>query len=176
MISQPEPFAVPCSRPWVDAHFAAYRRLGKKSFLWRISLESLLVPIALVLPLVLVFELPPRQEDLRDIRFWVGAVIIAPFVETVLLQALPVMIARRLGAGFWTQVVAGLGLFAGVHFSLGVTAGLAAGLASGFYLAFTYVHWRQTSVSAALWMTTGVHSIHNALLCTIGLAIQTVGR
>lgn len=155
---------------WVAARFAAYRKMTKGAFLWRITLEGLVMPFVLVVPFILIFDLHPRPVDFSDVRFLFAAVIIAPVFETILCQTFPVMLARRLGAGFWTQVVAGMGLFAALHFPLGVAAGLAAGVVSGFYFSFTYVHWRQESLSAAVWMTVATHSLHNLVLCGAGFA------
>jgi hypothetical protein len=41
----------------------------------------------------------------------------------------------------------------------------------GFYHAFTYAHWRETSFRSALWLTAGSHALHNlTLIAIIGLA------
>ena len=159
---------------WIAARFDAYRKMEKGSFLWRITLEGLVIPLVLVGPFIVAFDLPPRVVDFNDARFWLTAIVVAPLLETILLQTFPVMVARRLRAGFWVQVVAGMGLFAATHFALGVAAGLMAGVAGGFYFSFTYVHWRQESLSSAVWMTAATHGLHNLVICLAGFATQAV--
>lgn len=150
-------------------HFAAYRRMGKGPFLWRISLEGLIVPLIPLAVVVLFFSLPHRT-DLDGPNSWrlvVGVVILAPFFETLLTQALPIMLVRRCGGGFWTQVWISTVLFAACHYSSGISTVVFAGLMSGFYITFTYAHWRQESFRSALWMTAGTHAIHNLVLITL---------
>lgn len=51
--------------------------------------------------------------------------------------------------------------FAALHFTNSIGSGIAAGIFMGFYLAFTYVHWRQSSLGMAYWMTVTTHALHN---------------
>lgn len=151
---------------FLRAHFAAYRRRAKWSFLWRISIEGLLVPLVLGLAIVWALQLPERA-DLNHMATWdlmVSAVVLAPFFETLLFQALPIAVARVCGWGFWAQVAVSNVLFALPHFGIAASTGIAAGVLSGFYIAFTYAHWRETSFRSALWMTAGMHSLHNLIL------------
>ncbi len=64
---------------------------------------------------------------------------------------------------FWIQVLAGMGPFAALHFAVSLSTGIAAGLAGGFYFAFTSVHWREKSLSHAIWMTTATHATRNTV-------------
>jgi hypothetical protein len=118
------------------------------------------------------FHLAPRTDLLEFgvLKLFVWAIVLGPFFETLLLQALPVVIARRCGLRFWGQVIATLIPFAVLHFPSGIAAGICGGVVSGFYIAFTYVHWRQISFRSALWMTTGMHAVHNLVLFLVGLA------
>ena len=157
------------ARRLLAAHFAAYRRMGKWPFLWRITLEGLLVPI---IPLAVAHELFSlrHRTDLDGPATWqlvVSLVVMAPFFETLLAQALPIMLVRRCGGGFWTQIAVSTVLFAAGHFSVGIESVIFAGLMSGFYITFTYAHWRQKSFSSALWMTCGTHAIHNLILTVL---------
>jgi hypothetical protein len=158
---------------FVAAHFAAYRRLGKWPFLWRICLEGLLVPLTLGLTVSQIFHLPHRT-DLDGLGLWellIGGVVVGPFVETVLLQMFPIMIVRRVGGGFWVQVFVSTVVFAAAHLPSGLATAIGAGLLGGFYIAFTYAHWRQESLRSAVWMTTGMHAMHNLVLfLVVGLA------
>lgn len=155
----------------VTTHFDAYRKRSKGSFFWRISIEGVLVPLFAIAVIKLLVRLPSRTDlaQWTPFHFFIEAVVLAPFFETLLLQSLPVMIARSWGVGFWWQVLASIVPFAGAHFFVGVAAGIAAGMVGGFYIAFTYVHWRQKSFRSALWMTSGSHAIHNLLLFVIAM-------
>jgi hypothetical protein len=158
---------------FVAAHFATYRRLGKWPFLWRISLEGMLVPCGLLLAADALFSVPHRT-DLDGLglgRLFLVAVVLAPFFETLVSQALPIMLVRRCGGGFWTQVFTSVVVFAVCHLSSGISTVIFAGVLGGFYHAFTYAHWRETSFRSALWLTAGSHALHNlTLIAIIGLA------
>ncbi len=162
---------------FLSAHFAAYRQRARWPFLWRISIEGLVVPLVVSSVLALIFHLPERT-DLKAMgsgKLFVSAVVIAPFIETIIFQSFPVAVARALGWGFWPQVAASNALFALAHFGVSVSTGIGAGLFSGFYIAFTYVHWRETSFNAGLWMTTGMHALHNGVLIAAVLIDRALG-
>jgi hypothetical protein len=163
---------------FIRAHFAAYRRLAKWPFLWRISVESLVVPLVIAVPIIWLLHLESRSDLSRmsDWKLLAGGVIIAPFIETILFQTLPVRLARFLGWGFWGQVVASMVVFALPHFFIAASSGIGAGIFAGFYIAFTYVHWRGTSESAAVWMTIAVHALHNFVPIAFAIAGDTSGR
>jgi hypothetical protein len=74
------------------------------------------------------------------------------------------MIVRKFGFGFRGQLVAGWLLFAVAHFDNSIESGLCAGFVGGFYIAFTYANWRQSSFRTAFLMTIAIHALHN-LLC-----------
>ncbi len=168
--------ARPAAVRFLPGHFAAYRRRAKWPFLWRISIEGLVVPIIVSAALSLFLHLPERT-DLQNMGAWhlvISAVIVAPVLETLIFQSVPVAVARALGWGFWPQVVVSVFLFALAHFAIAASTGIAAGLFTGFYIAFTYVHWRETSFRAGLWMTAGVHALHNLALVGLVLAGRLV--
>ncbi len=148
------------------AHFGRYRSRRKWPFLSRITLEGLAVPLVATGILTLATDLPGRTDlyGKTPLELFLSIVILAPFIETLLLQCLPVMIARRCGAGFNTQLLASLVPFAALHFLVNIATGIAAGVFAGFYIAFTYVHWRGVSFRAGLWMTAGTHALHNLVL------------
>jgi len=150
----------------VRAHFEAYTRRDKWPFFWRITIEGLLIPILLGSAIKALFHLSPRTDLLRytPIYLFVVGGIFAPFFETLLLQALPVLIARKCGLGFWMQIWGSVLIFAAVHFPSGIATGITAGVFAGFYITFTYVHWSQKSFRSALWMTAGSHAIHNLVI------------
>lgn len=158
-------------------HLAAYRQRAKWPFFWRISIEGLVVPLILSSVIALIFDLSERT-DLQSMSSWrlfISAVVVAPFVETLIFQSVPAALARALRWGFWPQVALSNALFALAHFGVGTGTGIGAGLITGFYIAFTYVHWRETSFEAGLWMTTGVHALHNFVLIAIVLVDRALG-
>ena len=108
--------------------------------------------------------------NIRAEELLLVGVVIAPILETLLFQALPVWIARLFGAGFATQVVVSVIPFCVVHALEGIATGLAAGLVGGFYFAFTYVHWRARSRWTAFWTTALSHAIHNGIAFVLLLA------
>jgi len=155
---------LPRIRRGIAAHFAAHRQRGRWSFFWRTSVESLVATLAIVLFAHLFVDLGERTA-LNRLSAWqliIFGCAGAPLVETVLLQTLPVALMRAWGQRFWIQVVVSAGLFAAPHFGESLGTGLGTGLAGGFYFAFTYVHWREKSLSHAFWMTAGSHAARNA--------------
>lgn len=156
---------------FIAAHFAAYRKRNKWPFFWRILVEGLLVPSALLVAIQAVFTLHSKSVlgATNSVPLFIGAVILVPAIETVLLQALPVMVARHFNAGFWVQVFASMALMVAVRFPFGVETGILAGAVSGFYLAFTYAHWQDESFNSALGMTAGVHAVHNLVVCLFAM-------
>ena len=151
----------------IKAHFAAHRSRGKGSFFWRIAVENLVVTLFFCLLLSAVswttgIDIPTRtdldNETLGGLLVLI--VVIAPIIETLLLQVVPVMIARKCGFTFWWQVALSATIFALLHFPLGVATGICAGVVGGFYLGFAYVTWREKTGSG-FWMTTGLHAVLN---------------
>jgi hypothetical protein len=97
-------------------------------------------------------------------------VLIAPALETLLPQDIPISIARISRVTFWRQVVTSTIIVAIPHFFADVGTGLGAGLVGGFYSAFTYAHWRNRSRWTAFWTTTASHALHNAIVLAILVA------
>ena len=126
--------------------------------------EGLIVSIIAGLILCIFIGVPRRALlDLPVPSVLALTLVIAPVVETLLLQALPVAIARGLKAGFKVQILASLIPFTLLHLPEGVCVGICAGLVGGFYLAFNYAHWIEKSLWTALWTTTVAHIIRNSL-------------
>jgi hypothetical protein len=156
----------------VLSHFDAYHRRTKFDFFWRITLEGLVLPLILARLVSWIVPVPHRTA-FAGMPWWklfAEIVILAPFFETLLLQSFPVMIARACQRGFWGQVAATLVPFAALHFVENWGVGVFAGMLGGFYLAFTYVRWRQVSYRAAFWMTAGSHAVHNLAVVLLALA------
>jgi hypothetical protein len=115
---------------------------------------------------VLALFVPTDRKLLLDLpyyQFVLLGVLLAPIIETLVFQALPVGVARLFKASFRWQVAAATILFAAAHFTESIAVGVGAGLVGGFYLAFTYVHWRERSRWTAFWTTAVSHGIHNGI-------------
>jgi hypothetical protein len=155
------------------AHFDAHRRRTPRAFFWRVSLESTLVTVAVGFLLFALYD-DSSSTDVEEVArkhpvlLLIATCIVAPLAET-LLQSLPVMVARRFGAAFWPQVFIAVIPFAALHFRAGVGAGICAGVVGGFYLAFSYAHWREISLGRAYWMTCAAHALSNLVWVTMGL-------
>ena len=93
-----------------------------------------------------------------------AAVLIAPVVETILAQALPIFVVRKFGGSFRVQIIISTVIFAVCHFSESAAVGISAGVIGGFYFAFTYAHWREKSRWASFWVTATSHAIHNGII------------
>ena len=117
--------------------------------------------------------IPGREMNLSFDVLMIAGVVVAPVLETLLLQALPVWIARLCKAGSSGQVIVSVVPFTIVHAIEGIGTGIAAGLLGGFYLAFTYVHWRERSRWQAFWVTAVSHAIHNAI-AILGFALWEI--
>ena len=154
-------------KSWIVRHFERYRKRSPWSFCWRISIEGFVVAFAIVAVLEVLFRLPERDLEMTASEFLFIAVLILPFIETLIFQAFPIFIARACHASFAAQVVISMLLFSLPHFVEGADVGIGAGIIGGFYSAFTYAHWRQKSRWTALWTTTVSHSLHNALAFVI---------
>ena len=147
-------------------HFEHLRTLDRWPFFWRVTLEGLVVPFLIIQLIGLLVPWPPpasfRQMDMA--RYLFIAVVVGPIWELVLLQWLPVMIARRCGARFWMQVLVSQAIFFLPHIGNGVRGAIGGGLLAGFYTVFTYVNWRERSLWTAFYMTYTRHALHNLIV------------
>jgi hypothetical protein len=151
---------------WFVEHFRHYRRLAPLPFCIRITVEGLIVSIiaGIVVALIGIHDRPIR---ISKAELFFIAVFVAPPLETLLLQALPVFLARIFRASFTAQVTFATIVFALAHLSNGVASFLVAGTILGFYFSFTYVHWREKSRWTAFWVTTATHFLHNLAVMPI---------
>jgi hypothetical protein len=147
---------------WLRRHFRRHERRSPGDYLWRVTLEAFLIAMAVAILLSLL-GVADREIAVDFETFAVLAILVAPWLETLLLQMLPVGLARLCGAGRSVQLILSMVVFAALHFAEGLATGLAAGIVLGFYLAFTYTHWRRHSRTRAFWMTTAQHMIHNTV-------------
>ncbi len=150
-------------RKFIRSHFRRYYRRSLWSFAWRIGVESTVVSLVAG---VLLFFLRAPERDLSGISYEtiaLLAIVFAPVFETLILQALPLLIARKLKASFGAQVALGTGIFALAHCAEGIATVLAAGIVCGFYFCFTYAFWQRKGHWPAFLATAGSHAVHNAI-------------
>ena len=145
-------------------HFKRYLERKPLDFCWRIGLESVAVSLAVAF-LTELWGIPERDfPDWSVGTIFLFIIVLAPPFETLLLQALPIYIARKLKATFRMQIIIATLVFVIFHLAEGVATVIAAGLIGGFYFSFTYAHWRTKSRWQAFWVTTGSHVIHNGIV------------
>jgi hypothetical protein len=147
---------------WLVEHFLRYRERKPWSFCWRVTLEYLVVAGFLASVAWLAGLCDAELGWSRNTLIGYGLVV-GPVVET-LFQVVPVGIARMRKAPFVSQVFWATLAFTVAHAMGGVAASaVIAGLVGGFYLAFTYAHWRERSLWTALWTTALSHAMANGV-------------
>jgi len=152
------------------AHFERHRRRGAQAFFWWITAESMAVSAVLALGFrALISEPAPAWASSSRPSLFAQLVLLAPVVETLLFQILPVGLARWARAGFRGQLLAAWLPFACFHFFNGIVSGIAAGVGGGFYLGFAYAHWRERGFGTAVGLTMLSHAVHNAFVFAGGM-------
>lgn len=140
-----------------------YRHLAPWPFCWRIAVEGLLVSLLVGIPMIGLGA--SNREMPRSLEaFIVSSVLLAPWLETLIFQSLPIGLLRFFNAGTALQAMASIVPFFLAHLTLGAVPGIAAGLIGGFYLAVTYIHWRRRDWWTAFWVTSLSHALRNGLL------------
>jgi hypothetical protein len=155
----------------IRRHFRRYLRRPLWPFSWRIGVESTLASLVAGIALS-AFGAPDR--DLSGIppeAFALLAIIVAPVTETLVLQAFPIFISRKLGGSFVTQTAVGTIVFALAHLGEGIATTISAGVVGGFYFSFAYALWRRRGRWPAFLATAGAHAVHNA----IAVALMALG-
>jgi len=147
-------------------HFRRYLTLSPLTFCWQITVENLIVSLAITGIIYLIWQPTPRTnlENMSASTFLWSTIILSPILETFFLQALPVFFARLLGFKFFGQLLFSIIPFAILHFTRSIGAGIGAGIIGGFYSAFTYIHWQSKSTWTALWVTAFSHFLYNLAL------------
>ena len=148
----------------VVKHFVWLRDRSPIVFCWVVALESTLLGIVTVYAMLYGLELYDEldTEPPDAIRFVLHAVILAPILETLFLQMVPILIARRLKWRVGPQVTCSLIPFALFH-NDGLLSFVSAGLIGGFYLAYTCAVWMEHSWRKSLAITVSSHALMNAL-------------
>ena len=111
---------------------------------------------------------PPREMmDWPVMKLVVVTILFAPVIETLLLQAIPISLARVFKAGIKIQIAISTVIFAALHFPEGIGVGIGAGVIGGLYFAYAYAHWAKKSFWTAMWVTIVAHLIRNAVAISI---------
>lgn len=98
-------------------------------------------------------------------------VIFAPITETLLLQMLPVGLARRFfRAGDGYVFLAASIPFALVHAGAGLSTVLAAGIPCGVFLGLAYVSLLEQGKGRAFLIVMTIHALHNLPACLLMIA------
>ncbi|NQU68084.1 MAG: CPBP family intramembrane metalloprotease [Candidatus Marinimicrobia bacterium] len=149
---------------FLKTHFQNYQKLSQFRFLLLITFESVLLSFIIGSIIEFFWDVPIRSfVNLSTIRLFVLLVILAPLIETLMFQTIPISIVKYFRANFTFQIFISFVLFAIAHFLIGWQVGISAGTVAGFYLAFTYAHWIRKSHLTAFWITALSHSIRNSI-------------
>lgn len=149
---------------WIKKHFQKYQERSPWDFCWRISVECFVVSLTVgfLLDAMGLASSAPNYEFKNYLVLWM-VFVVGAILETVIFQVLPVWISRKFKASFSIQVLSSVIFFAAANALLGVHHFLSIGIFGGFYLAFTYVHWRTKGFRIAFWITAGSYGIQFCL-------------
>jgi hypothetical protein len=148
------------------------------SFLLCLSLEKhvvFLTAASIWMCFAFIGESRVRMIYMPSLGLLAKNILFIPLMETLVFQCLIIETARRLN---WTpawRLVASILLFTSSHFvGGGISHGLLSGALGGYYLAFTYLTYRDRSLIWAFAMTLTFHSLHN-LLTAVERAVRYGG-
>lgn len=142
-----------------------------RQFILRVLGQQLAVKVAVAIPIGLfVSDNSIRIVITNPALVIIGTVFLAPVIETILLQALPIELVRRFRGPRWLQYCAGAVPFALLHFTAGVAVGIAAGVVGGIFFAHSYLEGRKDSWQTAAVVTCVVHALHNLIVLPIMFA------
>lgn len=148
-----------------DSSFFAYFDKKKKNGIVRYCLLFSFIQIIFSLLLALVFIVVDESEDPVKHTFFF-AVIIAPILETILLQALPFIVCRKLGLRRWLTFIMMSVPFALLHHHSGYLSVINAFL-GGVIFSATFIVWEKKTYYHALLVTMVIHSLHNLFFVLI---------
>lgn len=155
---------------------------GPWHFVLRLTIQKWAANLVVAVPLALVGS--NGHHPVVDTDFsmpqavWRAAlalVVVAPLLETLFLQAVPIETAKALRLSRMVQFLAGAIPFAAIHFSMGIKVGIVAGTVGGLFLSHAYLEGRARSVWSALWITMVIHFLHNATVMVVLLLAMRDG-
>lgn len=106
------------------------------------------------------YETPALLTRGAGILFFM-TLVFAPLFETLLLQQVPMSLARRFGMTRLTQFLIGSVPFAAMHFNTGLVSGIAGGVVGGLVLSLAYLTYLSHSKAKAFIITAAIHSLCN---------------
>ncbi|MHC1767654.1 MAG: CPBP family glutamic-type intramembrane protease [Verrucomicrobiia bacterium] len=147
---------------------------GKRSFIFRILIQQFAVKIFLSIPVAVLVEEGPSKAQLdlfRDpLLAFIAVILVAPPLETLLLQSAPIELLRALRRSWTAQFLFGAVPFAALHFLDGVMSGVSAGIVGGLFFSYAYLECRAQSWWTAIWVTTAIHALHNLVVLPLAIA------
>ncbi len=156
---------------WVRQLIEGYFRRTEHYSLRRFIAEMALVPFPLKILLGVGFAAlggEVTQSTTDAVAKWGPAVllgtaiIVAPLLETLIGQWLPIWVASRFTNSTVWIIAAATFVFSIQHVHVGVV-GLLTALPPGIFLAWSFLLMRRHSRWRAYWVTSVVHSLHNAV-------------
>jgi membrane protease YdiL (CAAX protease family) len=104
-------------------------------------------------------------------KAFLAAVVIAPLVETLLCQVIPLEILRRVTSRGWVAVLASALFFGSLHTIRGGPHQAVAAFGSGLVFGLLYVRARKLGVTRGYVAVVAVHAIHNAVVLLLVAAL-----
>ncbi|MHA3772378.1 CPBP family glutamic-type intramembrane protease [Verrucomicrobiota bacterium sgz303538] len=147
---------------------------GLRQFARRILAQQFLVKI--LVAVAMGFIVPSavggqarhiREDPLFALLF---VLILAPVLETLVLQSAMIEPFRLFRRSRFAQFLAGAVPFAALHFFDGITAGIAGGVIGGMFFSHAYLECRARSWWAATKTTAATHFLHNLIVTPIAFA------
>lgn len=157
---------------WLLRPIRLERCRSARQFIGRILVQQFLAKVALSIPVGILFQddSNAQAELLRTpLVAFVAMVLVAPPLETLLLQAAPIELLRAFRRSRAWQFLFGAVPFALLHFPQGIGVGVGAGVVGGLFFSYTYLEGRNRSAWSALWITTVTHALHNLIVLPLAL-------
>ncbi len=148
---------------FIRGHFDQLNARSKRSYFWRVWLETTLFAYIVGNLLQGLFHFRTRTDldHYGPMALVTLTVIAGPIVETVIFQCLPLEFAESLKFRRFWQFALSIVPFAIGHLFAGIPTSVSAGVIGGFYFAFTYSRWKRESLFVGLVMTILLHSSFN---------------
>ncbi len=145
-----------------------HRRLGPGAFIALFTLYNYALRLAL-LPVALALGVGGARDVLGEVHARTGlpalallAVIVAPVLETLAGQVLPVYAVSRFTRSKVAQIAAATALFAALHVGYGAAYALLL-LPTALLLAIAYRRWLDASFGHAFCVTVAIHALVNGI-------------
>ncbi len=104
-------------------------------------------------------------------KAFLAAAVIAPLVETLLCQAAPIEILRRITSRGWATVLLSALFFGSLHTIRGGPHQAIAAFGSGLVFGLLYLRARKLGVAHGYVAVVTVHAIHNAVVLLLATAL-----